>query len=98
MQGPEGTRELQPHMESAMISAIRHILLEGLRQHPPKDGITVELVAATASWAIYGAVKEWANTPDRAPAEQMAITVMAMVAPILQVPFARMPEPALLNS
>jgi AcrR family transcriptional regulator len=81
MQGPEGTRELQPHMESAMISAIRHILLEGLRQHP-----------------IYGAVKEWANTPDRAPAEQMAITVMAMVAPILQVPFARMPEPALLNS
>ena len=44
------------------------------------------------------AVKEWANTPDRAPAEQMAITVMAMVAPILQVPFARMPEPALLNS
>jgi AcrR family transcriptional regulator len=36
MQGPEGTRQLQPHMESAMIAAVRHILLEGLRQHPPK--------------------------------------------------------------
>ena len=98
MQGPEGTRQLQPHMESAMISAIRHILLEGLRQHQSKAGVSVELVAATASWAIYGAVKEWAQTTDRGPAEQMAITVMAMVAPILQVPFARMPEPALLNS
>jgi AcrR family transcriptional regulator len=98
MQGPEGTRELQPHMESAVIAAIRHILMEGLRQHPPKDGIAVELVAAAASWAIYGAVKEWANTPGRPPAEQMAIEVMAIVAPVLQVPFARMTEPALLNS
>jgi AcrR family transcriptional regulator len=98
MQGPEGTRELQPHMESAVIAAIRHILMEGLRKHPPKDGITVELVAAAASWAIYGAVKEWANTSGRPAAEQMAVTVMAIVAPVLQVPFARMTEPALLNS
>jgi AcrR family transcriptional regulator len=98
MQGPVGTRELQPHMESAIIAAIRHILMEGLRKHPPKDGIPVELVAAAASWAIYGAVKEWANTSNRPPAEQMAVTVMAIVAPVLQVPFARMTEPALLNS
>jgi AcrR family transcriptional regulator len=98
MQGPEGTRELQPHMESAVIAAIRHILMEGLRKHPPKDGITAELVAAAASWGIYGAVKEWANTPGRPPAERMAIAVMAIVVPVLQVPFARMSEPALLNS
>jgi AcrR family transcriptional regulator len=98
MQGPERTRELQPHMESAVIAAVRHILLAGLRQHQPKDGVSVELVAATASWAIYGAVKEWANTPDRYPADQLAVTVMTMVAPILQLPFAGMTEPALLNS
>ena len=98
MQGPEGTRELQPHRESAVIAAIRHILMEGLRKHPPKDGITAELVAAAASWGIYGAVKEWANTPGRPPAERMAIAVMAIVVPVLQVPFARMSEPALLNS
>src|ERR1700733_1346201 len=60
MQGPDGTRQLEPHMESAMISVVRRILMEGLTKHPPKNGVPVELVAAAASWAIYGAVKEWA--------------------------------------
>jgi AcrR family transcriptional regulator len=98
MQGPEGTRELQPHMESAIISAIRRILMEGLRQHPPNGDISVELVAAAASWATYGAVKEWANTPGRPPAEQMAVTVTAIVAPVLHLPFAQPTAPPLLNS
>jgi AcrR family transcriptional regulator len=80
-------REIEPHMESAIIAVIRHILLEGLTKHPPKDGVSVELAAAAASWAIYGAVKEWARTADRPPDDRLAITVMAMVAPILQVPF-----------
>jgi len=89
MQGPEGKRELQPHMESAMIAVVRLILMEGLKKHPPKNGITVELVAAAASWALYGTVKEWANTPSRCPADELASTVMAIVTPILQVPFGR---------
>jgi AcrR family transcriptional regulator len=86
MQGPEGKRQLEPHMESAMIAVVRQILMEGLRKHPRQDGIAVELVAAAASWAIYGAVKEWAGTPERGSADQLAATVMTMVAPILQVP------------
>jgi len=87
MRGPAGTRELEPHMESAMIAVVRHILMEGLKKHPTTNGVAVELVAAAASWAIYGAVKEWAQTPERCPALELAATVMAMVAPILQVPF-----------
>jgi AcrR family transcriptional regulator len=98
MQGPDGARQLEPHMESAMISVVRRILMEGLTKHPPKNGIPVELVAAAASWAIYGAVKEWAHTPARCPADELAPTIMSMVAPILQVPFAGPKEPALLNS
>jgi AcrR family transcriptional regulator len=98
MQGPEGTREPEPHMESAMIAVVRHILMEGLTKHPPKNGVAVELVAAAASWAIYGAVKEWAHTPERCPAGELAPTVMAMVAPILQVPFREATEPVLLDS
>lgn len=86
LQGPDGTRALEPHMESAMIAVVRHILMEGLRQHPRKDGIAPELTAATASWAIYGAVQEWAHTPARGPADQLANTVLTMVTPILQVP------------
>lgn len=86
MQGPSGTREIEPHVESAMIAVVRYFLMEGLTKHPRQDGIAVELVAAAASWAIYGAVKEWARTPERGPADELAGTVMAMVAPILQLP------------
>jgi AcrR family transcriptional regulator len=98
MQGPEGTRAVEPHMESAMIAVVRHILMEGLSKHPPKDGVPIELVAAAASWAIYGAVKEWAHTPERCPADQLADTVLRMVAPILQMPFRDANEPVLQNS
>jgi len=98
MQGPAGSREPEPHMESAMIAVVRHILLEGLQKHPPKNGVAVELAAAAASWAIYGAVKEWARMPERCPAGELAPTVMAMVAPILQVPFREATEPVLLDS
>lgn len=97
IQGPERARAIQPHMESAIISAIRHILLEGVQKHPPKD-VPAELVAAAASWATYGAVKEWAATKDRIPAEELASTVMGLVAPVLQVPVMRATEPALLDS
>ncbi|MEI9977214.1 MAG: TetR/AcrR family transcriptional regulator [Ignavibacteriota bacterium] len=98
MQGPEGKREIEPHMESAMIAVVRHILMEGLRTHPRPDGVSPELVAATASWAIYGAVKEWAYTADRCPADGLALTVMRLVTPILQLPAHEMVEPALLDS
>ena len=87
MQGPGGTRQLDPHMESAMIAVVRRMLMEGLQKHPPKNGIAVELVAATAGWAIYGAVKEWAQMPGRCPVDEFAATAIAMVAPILQLPF-----------
>jgi AcrR family transcriptional regulator len=98
MQGPEGTREMEPHMESAMIAVVRQILMEGLSKHPPKDGMPVELVGAAASWAIYGAVKEWAHTPERCPADQLADTVLRMVTPILQMPFREMAQPVLGDS
>ena len=98
MQGPDGARQIEPHMESAMISVVRRILMEGLTKHPPKNGVPVELVAAAASWAIYGAVKEWAHMPVRSPADELAPTIMSMVAPILQLPFAEPKEPALPGS
>lgn len=98
MQGPEGKREIQPHIESAVVSVIRHILLKGLRQHPAREGVPPELVAATASWAVYGAVKEWISTPEQDDTAGFAATVMMMVAPILQVPLPKSNEPALLNS
>lgn len=98
MQGPDCTREVEPHIESAMITAVRQILIQGLRKHPRADGVSPELTAAAASWAIYGAVKEWANTPDHSTSDELADTVMRVVAPILQVPLHEAPQPALSNS
>ena len=85
MQGPSGTRQLAPHMESSIIAVVRRILTEGMKRHPPKSGIAPEMVAATASWAIYGAAKEWAQTPEHCAAEDVAQTVMLLVSPILQL-------------
>lgn len=82
----EGIRNLEPHMESAIVGVVRHILLDGLKRHPRANGaIAPEMVAATASWAIYGAAKEWAQTPDRSGSEEIVNTVVTLVSPILQV-------------
>jgi AcrR family transcriptional regulator len=77
-------RRMEPHMESAMITAVREILLSGLRRHSPESAIAPEMIAASASWAIYGAAKEWVETPDRCSSEEIADTVAKLVAPVLR--------------
>ena len=81
------SNQVPPHMESAIVSVVRGMLLDGIRNHPPDSPTpptaSPELLAATASWAIYGAAREWVRTPNRPPSEQIAITVQRLVAPIL---------------
>jgi AcrR family transcriptional regulator len=84
MQGPDCKRQLEPHMETAVIAVVRRTLLEGLQRHSRQDGIAPEMIAATASWAIYGAVKEWVRTVDRCSSEEIAKMVMTLVTPIFQ--------------
>lgn len=79
---------LPPHMESAIVAVVRTMLLDGIRRHPPATGDTPELLAATASWAIYGAAKEWVRTPNRAPSEAIAATIFRLIAPLLTPPAA----------
>jgi AcrR family transcriptional regulator len=74
--------QLEPHLESAVIEVVRRILLPGLRQHASEGAMSPELVSAAASWAIYGAVKEWVRMPDRCPSDQIVDTVTALVTPI----------------
>lgn len=71
----------EPLMESAMTAAIRRVLIRGM-----KDGATdvSEMVATTASWAIYGAVKQWFYTPEHAPAEEIVGRILQLVMPILE--------------
>jgi AcrR family transcriptional regulator len=75
--------QFEPFVEATVIDQIRVVLLDGFRYHPLERRIPPEMIAATASWAIYGAVKQWVNTPDRVSAEQFVSVAMDLVRPIL---------------
>jgi AcrR family transcriptional regulator len=83
--GTERQRQMEPHMESAVVAVVRQMILEGLKQHPPERAACLEMIAATASWAIYGAAKEWARMPKRGPSEEIVDTVMMLVLPIFGI-------------
>jgi AcrR family transcriptional regulator len=82
----DGSRPLEPRMEAAVVAVLRRMFLEGIRRHPRTDGAAPEVVAAAAAWALYGAAKEWVQSPERDAPEEIADTVTRLVAPILQLP------------
>jgi AcrR family transcriptional regulator len=84
--GTDCTRQnaFEPLMEAAIVAAVRRVLLEGLSRRGSISAITPELVASTASWAIYGAVKQWFYTPGHVPAEEIVPSVLQLILPILQ--------------
>jgi AcrR family transcriptional regulator len=79
----ERQRQMEPHLESAVITVVGKMILDGVRQHPPPSGDSPEVIASIVSWAIFGAAKEWVRTPDRVPSEQIAATVVRLVGPVL---------------
>jgi AcrR family transcriptional regulator len=88
MQQRDGTCQkqsaFQPLVDAAITRAIGRVLAEGIPKEPAESGLTAGMVAAMASWAIYGAVKEWFNTEGRVPAEEMVDKVVELVMPILE--------------
>jgi AcrR family transcriptional regulator len=75
--------QFEPFVEATVIDQIRIILLEGFRRRPQERRISPEMIAATASWAIYGAVKQWVDTPNRAPAEEFVSIAAELVQPLV---------------
>jgi AcrR family transcriptional regulator len=87
--------QFEPFVEATVIDQIRLMLLEGFRKRPQDQRrISPEMVAATASWAIYGAVKQWVDTPDRCPAEEFVSIATELVQPVLAAGSARVPSHA----
>ncbi len=84
--------QFEPFVEATVIDQIRLVLLEGFRKHPRESRISLEMVAATASWAIYGAVKQWVDTPDRCPAEEFVSIATELVQPVLAAGSAPVPS------
>lgn len=81
--GAEGSRQASTPMETAIVSVVRRILIEGFTEHPPRPGIPVELLSSTISWAIYGAAKEWALYPKRTSVPRISGKIDAIIKPIL---------------
>jgi AcrR family transcriptional regulator len=74
----------EPLIEAAITAAIRKVLMAGLPKSGPVSGRPPEMVATTASSAIYGAVKEWINTPDHPSAENVVPLITQLIVPILE--------------
>jgi len=75
--------QFQPFLQATVIDQIRLVLLDGARNHPAERRISPEIIAATASWAIYGAVKQWVNSPDRVSQEEFVSMAVELVQPII---------------
>lgn len=75
-----------PQLEAATIAVIRRRLLAGMRSRATsdiEDCGRAELIASTAAWAMYGAVREWLAWPTRVPAVDVVDTIRSLVQPIL---------------
>lgn len=81
--GADGLWQAGAPMDTAIVSVVRRLILDGFAQHPPKAGVPVEIVSSTIAWAIYGAAKEWAQSSKRASVESIGKTIGKIVAPIL---------------
>lgn len=77
----------EPLMGAAIVSAIKRLLLEGLRRAKPPLSLPPELVAAAASAAICGGVKEWFSMPDRVPAQAVVAQLQELILPMLDPSF-----------
>jgi AcrR family transcriptional regulator len=69
-------------LDGAVISVVEGMFKEGLAKHGTVPGVDVALLATTAAWAIFGTASRWYQTPDRIPAEEMAVKIEAMVKPV----------------
>ena len=95
--GTECNRQhtFEPLMESAMTAAIYRVLMNGMKNAAVgASALSPEMIASAASWAIYGAVKQWFYTPARRPAEEIVHPILQLVFPILQAAASPQRQPA----
>jgi len=69
-------------LETSIIPVVEGMILHGFQKHQVPQETPTALIAATIAWGIFGAAKQWMQTPDRQPAEEVATTIEALVKPI----------------
>jgi AcrR family transcriptional regulator len=73
----------EPLADAAVVNAIRRVLMAGMAPRRRHSHIPLPMIASAASWAIFGAVKEWLHLRRRPSAETIVPTVLELVGPIL---------------
>jgi AcrR family transcriptional regulator len=82
----------EPLFDAAITKAIHRVLTNGM-QSKATPAVPLDMVAMAASWAIYGAVKQWFYTPNHPPAEEIVLSILQLTLPILhQAEPATLPE------
>lgn len=74
----------EPLVDAAIVRAIRRVLTDGLQKDGGNLAPVPAMAAAAASWAIYGAAKEWFSTAGHRAAEEIVPEVLQLVVPILE--------------
>jgi AcrR family transcriptional regulator len=82
--GPDHDRNaFEPLADAAVVNAIRRVLVAGMAPRNRSKHIPAAMIASAASWAIYGAVKEWLHLRRRPSAEAIVPAVLELVEPML---------------
>jgi AcrR family transcriptional regulator len=81
-QGCHRQSAFEPLMDAALTTAIRRTLIQGVTSQG--SGLPAEVIANAASWAIYGAVKEWVSNPAHTPAEEIVRPIVELMLPMLE--------------
>jgi AcrR family transcriptional regulator len=95
--GCKARSPFEPLIDAAIIGAIRRILIRnGPPAFPPSNlqsDLQSEMITTAVSSAIYGAAKEWFNSPNRPSVEEIVPQILALVLPMLQTASQHKSEP-----
>jgi AcrR family transcriptional regulator len=74
----------EPLIDAAITSAIRRVLTGPAAKLAIQTSQLSDMAATAASWAIYGAGRQWSFTPNRISVAEVVPQILALVFPILQ--------------
>ncbi len=77
-----GKNAFEPLMDAAITAAIRRVLSRASEK--ASRPLSSEMATTAASWAIYGAAREWSISPNRVPVSEVVPQILELVFLILQ--------------